>query len=78
MVDFIFLALTANFWGKGPTASSALTQVEKAGGKVTLQKCGYVMYKVHPETEVTGMGGFSHPKGQASYQDVRTLERKNE
>ena len=34
------------------------------------------MYKVHPETEVTGMGGFSHPKGQPPIKMYERLKGK--
>lgn len=60
----ICLALTANFWGAAQTEQGALRKVRDAGGKQALEQHGYVLYHAHPETEVTELGGFRHPKGK--------------
>lgn len=59
-----FLALTLNFWGKAKTEEEALVELRKAGGSVNLEKHGYVMYRVHPDTHCHGVdGAFVYPKG---------------
>jgi len=59
-----YLAMTANFWGMAKSEKDALRNVRGAGGKSSLDKNGYILYRVHPDTEIEGLGNFLHPIGE--------------
>lgn len=59
----VYIALTANFWGKGRTEKAAIGKLKEAGGSGSMKKHGHIIYEAHPETVVTDMGGFRHPRG---------------
>lgn len=55
--NYEVLALTANFWAKGPDKNRALNQLRFEAGSGRVKKFGYVLYRVHPDTEVDGIHG---------------------
>jgi hypothetical protein len=74
---YVYLAYTANFWGMANSQKDALRNVRGAGGSSSLSRYGYIIYKVHPETEVNEMdGGFRHPVGQPPIKIADCLKRK--
>lgn len=61
---YVYLAMTANFWGMAKSEQDALRNVRGAGGKGSLGKYGYVLYRCHPDTEISEVdGGMVHPRG---------------
>jgi hypothetical protein len=63
--NYVWLALTCNFWGKGPTREAAMAKCREAGGSTALSKYGFVTYRVHPNAYVEGINGdIVSPIGQ--------------
>lgn len=63
---YVYLAMTANFWGMAKNTKDALRNVRGAGGSQSLKRHGYIIYAVHPDTEINEIdGSFLHPRGCA-------------
>lgn len=61
---YVYLVMTLHFWGKGRTRAAALQRVQLAGGKQQLKKYGYLLFRVHPDTEVDELGSMVSPRGK--------------
>jgi len=62
-----FLALTASWpggWARSTTAEKALAALRADWGP-TVRTHGYMLYRVHPETEMDELASFVFPRGHA-------------
>lgn len=63
--NYVYLAVTAHFWGKAKTERGALTNLRNAGGGQSLEECGHVMFRAHPESYLDRDGYICTPKGHS-------------
>ena len=55
--NYVYLCVTAHFWGCSKSARQARSNCRGAGGGRMLEKHGYVIYRVHPDFEVDPVHG---------------------
>jgi hypothetical protein len=55
--NYVYLCMTANFWGKGKTPEIAKRNCRESSGSQQFQKYGHVLYHIHPDFEVSGING---------------------
>lgn len=55
--NYVYLCMTAHFWGKGKTPELARRYCREAGGGGMIEKHGYMVYRVHPDFEVDPVHG---------------------
>ena len=55
--NYVFLCMTANYWGNAKSQEQAIRNCREAGGSERLKKYGYVVYRVHPDFEIEGVNG---------------------
>lgn len=55
--NYVYLCLTAHFWGKGGSPALARRYCREAGGGRMIEKHGYMVYRVHPDFEVDPVHG---------------------
>ncbi len=59
---YLILFMVPNYWGTGRTGEEAKANCQKTSGKRPTPV--WLMYSVHPETCINGMGMMSYPKGE--------------
>jgi len=64
MENYKYLAIGPFTWGKGTTVDEAFKNVKRNwiqqyAGNFSKEKC--VVYEIHPDTEVNGLGDLSYP-----------------
>lgn len=55
--NYVYLCMTAHFWGKGKSPELALRYCREAGGGEMIKRHGYRTYHVHPEFEINCVNG---------------------
>lgn len=59
MANLLFVAVTQNFWGVGPSVEAAEREMRKAGASVThLKRCGYVVKQLPDGATAAGVDDF--------------------
>jgi hypothetical protein len=75
---YVFLALTPHFWGKAPTEQRALAALYEAAGHSWVKKYGYVIFSVHPKTEIDPVdGSLLYPKGEKPVKLIDKQKKKH-
>lgn len=75
--NYVFLCMTANFWGWSKSQKQAIRNCREAGGSDQLKKYGYVVYRVHPNFEIEGVDGrIMTPIGHPAIKVLDRIKRK--
>lgn len=75
--NYVYLAMTANFWGSGKTEKEALRNCREAGGSSMIEKYGYATYRVHPDFDIEGSDGrVMTPIGHPAIKVTDAIKRK--
>jgi hypothetical protein len=62
--EWVYLAMTANFWGWSTSPESAVRKMKEVGGTDRVKDYGFVVYHVHPDFEINGVNGdIMTPRG---------------
>jgi hypothetical protein len=76
--DYVYLALAPHFWGKAPTSERAIAMLERVAGRSWVKQYGYVIYSVHPKTDVDPVDGtLIYPKGETPVKVIDKLKKKH-
>jgi hypothetical protein len=55
--NYVYLCMTANFWGNSKSQQQAIRNCREAGGASRIEKYGYIVYRVHPDFEIDAVHG---------------------
>jgi len=62
--NYEYLAITANYWGSGKTEAEALRNCRAQDGGNHVRRFGYVMWRIHPDSQVSDVdGSIYYPVG---------------
>jgi hypothetical protein len=73
-----FIAIGPFCWGAGETIAEARKQLRRAAREVgsSLTKNGYLVYRCHPDSSVSDLGGIEHPRGETPMVVLDTRPKK--
>lgn len=62
--DYVYLVMTANGWAAGSVLETVRNQLISEWGRSHIKKYGTVVYRVHPDFEISEIDGTIYtPKG---------------
>lgn len=74
--NYVYLCMTANYWGTSKSQEQAIRYCREAGGSERMKKYGYRVYHVHPDFEIEGVhGSVLTPTGHPA---IMVLDKKVE